>query len=185
MNIIKQHKALVCLPPRQATRAIGSFFINNFEMVDAETGEARATHNARIPQGCEDYTLVMSMRNPYERYLSIIAWKKKIDTWDGDYGGLAYKFGNFYMDHYRLKDQVDYWVRTENIADDLAKIPFVKERSVELKDQIDSFNWINPYKSSDRSIDALDKYHTEIYENTKWVFDLFDYKKDSYLDIKS
>ena len=185
MNVIKWDKALVCLPPRQATRAIGSFFCNYFEMVDLKTGEHRPTHNAQIPAGMEDYLLIMTTRNPYERYLSIISWQQKIGQWAGNAKELATKMGDYYQDHLRLKDRVDHWIRVESIADDLKQISFVHERLHELENEVDSFNWINPYKSVGRSVAELHKYYDIIYKNTQWVFEMFDYDKDSYLTIKS
>lgn len=182
MNIIEQHRTLVCLPPRQATRAISKFMQDHFDMYSQGKRPNSATHSTIIPEGFEDYDIIMTTRNPYERWLSFVAWSKAINGWDGDYEKLTDGFARQYEAH-KMYD-VKHWIRTEHIADDLLKIPFVAARKNELEKDINNFRTYNPYKSKDRPIVELQKHADKIYENCKWVFDKFGYDKNSYKTIK-
>lgn len=184
MNIIEKHRTLFCSPPRQATRAIGAFLIHNYGLVGgSERGVV--SHTTNIPEGKEEYDIVMTVRNPYFRYLSIWSWYYHL-----------YKNGKveeptsqsilknlFHLSNWGdLPDKVSYWVRTEHISEDLLKVPFIRNDYERGKIDPGAAFATNGYRSTYKEawIESLNENASLIYENQKWIFDKFGYDKDSY-----
>ena len=180
MNIVHQHKTLIALPPRQATRSIGRFFIDHYNMID-HRGNTSSQHTTHIPKDTESYDIVMTVRNPYFRYLSWVSWAHTTNQ-TIDRERLASDFGGWYTAQNSLSERVKYWVRTESIAKDILEIPFVAVDYKEGKvDPIKTFD-VNAYKSTYKEewIKDLHEYASLIYDSCEWVFNKFGYNKDSY-----
>lgn len=77
MNVSHKHKVIWWAPERTASKLISQIF-KHYEFVYYENkkktnplGEPYHSHILEIPEGCEDYRLICSIRNPYDRILSL------------------------------------------------------------------------------------------------------------------
>jgi len=184
MNIIEKHRTLFCSPPRQATRAIGAFLTRNYGLVGSK-GKNSLEHTTHIPEGKEGYDIIMTVRNPYFRYLSTWSWQNNL------YENKRVKKPTsqvvlkslFHLSNWGdLPDKVSYWVRTECIGEDLLKVPFIQNDYQKGKIDPEAEFATNFYKSTYDPIwiEDLNENASLIYENQKWIFDKFGYDKDSY-----
>ena len=177
MNYSDKYKFIVLTPPRQATRSLSGIF----QKLDTKNDfESSFTHKLEIPDGKEDYTIISSIRNPYKRYLSIYRWQS------------IFSLENLHettMNHMHSYDTlmeidkqygVDYWVDTENITEDLLKIPFVSDNMELIKEPFKTLS-SNGYQKEGKLEGVItQEIADEIYERCKIIFDKFGYKKDSW-----
>ncbi len=81
MNYCDAHKLVWFAPVRTATRATGDV-MRQLGFVNGVTGkpftEAGHTHELRVPPGKADYTVLVSVRNPYARMASVYRWLEVI-----------------------------------------------------------------------------------------------------------
>lgn len=182
MNYSDTYRYVILTPPRQATRFLAGVFKSIEFGNDVEGGDNPKTrpftHRLEIPEGKEDYKLICTIRNPYNRYLSIYRWQSIFSSTN------LHKITIDHMVDYNdiieidSKYGVDYWVDTENIYNDLLKIPIVSENFDKLKHH---FEEPNPYKEEGKHEGEItQQIADEIYESYKFVFDKFGYDKDSW-----
>ena len=86
MNVCHELKTILWLPPRTATRAIAPLF-HKFNFIRADYGKPIQgydgyTHELSIPEGCEDYDIICTVRNPF-------SWMLSIWHWDNFYPGFS------------------------------------------------------------------------------------------------
>ena len=134
MNVCHELKTVLWLPPRTASRAIVPLFHQyNFLNADFNThisGYNRYTHSICIPEGCENYEVICTVRNPYSWLLSI--WH-----WDNFYPSVSEKDRISYAEFVEkrssdlegimnnlLKAEIKYLIRYESIKEDIVKIPW-------------------------------------------------------------
>jgi len=77
MNVSHKYKVIWWAPERTATKLLTQIF-KHFEFEYPENkkknkklGEPYHSHELGIPEGCEDYQIICSVRNPYDRVLSL------------------------------------------------------------------------------------------------------------------
>jgi hypothetical protein len=74
MNYSEEHKVIWLAPERCATKLVSEIFTNyGFKVYRSEKslGDIYHSHSIKIPENFEDYKIICSMRNPYDRVLSI------------------------------------------------------------------------------------------------------------------
>lgn len=74
MNYSEEHKVIWLAPERCATKLVSEIFVKyGFKIYpsDKPLGEEYHSHSLKIPESFEDYKIICSMRNPYDRVLSI------------------------------------------------------------------------------------------------------------------
>ena len=144
-TISEKHKTFVWLPPKCATNFI-SWVLGYFEFssvaLDTETNQIHKIrpnlsthfgHSTILPPNHEELLFICAIRHPYHRILSMYQshaenpsvenFKKFIDERIvKNYHVPMFKFSSF------LKDRSpDYLIRTENLCEDILKIPFIRD----------------------------------------------------------
>jgi hypothetical protein len=144
-TISEKHKTFVWLPPKCATNFI-SWVLGYFEFssiaLDTETNQIQKIrpnlsthfgHSTILPPNHEELLFICAIRHPYHRVLSMYQshaenpsvenFKKFIDERIvKNYHIPMFKFSSF------LKDRSpNYLIRTENLCEDILKIPFIKD----------------------------------------------------------
>lgn len=138
MNISEKVKFVWWASMRCGSRSV-SEIIKHYEFYNYQTKQniwySAHTHEINVPEEFLNYKILMQVRNPYSRALSmwhLYGWKNI----DGINGTLQiestfeeYVFkGGFITDHYErgiLKYKPQYFIRYENLSEDVLKIPFV------------------------------------------------------------
>jgi len=146
MNVSYDYKAVLWLPQRTASRTIAPLFYN-YNFINAEFnspihGYEKYSHITSKPQGCENYDVICTVRNPYSWLLSI--WH-----WDNFYPGVDAKdrvpFAEFVentpsvldgiMDNI-LKVEIKYVIKYETIQESILKIPWFNMNHAELNSKL-------------------------------------------------
>ena len=143
-TISEKHKAFVWLPPKCASNFI-SWVLAYFEFssiaLDTETNQINKIrtnisthfgHSTILPPNHEELLFICAIRHPYSRVLSLyqsLAENPSVDDFKKfiderivkNYHIPMFKFSSF------LKDRSpNYLIRTENLCEDILKIPFIK-----------------------------------------------------------
>jgi hypothetical protein len=72
MNVSHEHKAIWWAPERCATKITAQIFGEaGFTNDGILLNEIYHSHDFKIPNDCEDYTVYCNIRNPYDRILGI------------------------------------------------------------------------------------------------------------------
>jgi hypothetical protein len=136
MNVNHDLKVVWWLPSRTASRSVSEIlayykFYNS--ILNLPVTESY-THAMAIPIGCDDYTLVCNIRNPYAKVLS--TWHLRHFKQEPETGNLILEksFSEFVTPaNARVEESVitqnkrtpDFYVRVEHLIDDLHKLPFL------------------------------------------------------------
>lgn len=195
-TISENHNAFVWLPPKCATNFI-SWVLAYFEFssvaMDTETNQIHRImpnqsthfgHSTILPPNHEELLFICAIRHPYHRILSMYQSQAK-DPSVGDFekfideriikNNLLFKFSSTFNDR-----NPDYLIRTENLYEDIIKIPFIRDSDLNssgiLKNFCDkkinkSYNQLDPEE-------YLRPHIKEIIHNiSSDHFDLFGYEK--------
>jgi hypothetical protein len=142
-TISEKHKAFVWLPPKCASNFI-SWVLAYFEFssiaLDTETNQINKIrtnlsthfgHSTILPPNHEELLFICAIRHPYNRVLSayqslaenpsVDDFKKFIDERVNIHNSPWFKFSSSFKDR-----SPDYLIRTENLCEDILKIPFIK-----------------------------------------------------------
>jgi hypothetical protein len=142
-TISEKHKAFVWLPPKCASNFI-SWVLAYFEFssiaLDTETNQINKIrtnisthfgHSTILPPNHEELLFICAIRHPYNRVLSVYQslaenpsvddFKKFIDERVNIHNSFWFKFSSSFKDR-----SPDYLIRTENLCEDILKIPFIK-----------------------------------------------------------
>ena len=169
MNVSHEYKTVLWLPQRTATRTIAPLFhpynFINMEHNTPITGPNGYTHDLGVPQGCEDYDIICTVRNPFSWLLSV--WH-----WDNFYPGVAeqdrisfseyVERGNWELNGFSnhiLSTKIQYFIKYESIKDNLKNIPWFNFNS-SIDDAINNNSYMseNLARKSDQSSDYLKHY---------------------------
>jgi hypothetical protein len=171
-TISEKHNAFVWLPPKCATNFI-SWVLGYFEFssitMDTETNQIHKIrpnlsthfgHSTILPPNHEELLFICAIRHPYHRVLSMFQsqfdghltvenFEKFIDErLTYNHRGPIFKFSEMLHDR-----SPDYLIRTENLYEDILKIPFIRDSDLNtsgiLKNFCDkkinqSYNQLNP-----------------------------------------
>lgn len=195
-TISEKHNAFVWLPPKCATNFI-SWVLAYFEFssiaMDTETNQIHRImpnqsthfgHSTILPPNHEELSFICAIRHPYHRILSMYQSQVK-DPSVGDFekfideriikNNLLFKFSSSFNDR-----NPDYLIRTENLYEDIMKIPFIKDSDLNssgiLKNFCDkkinkSYNQLDPEEYLTPHIKEI------IHSISSDHFDLFGYEK--------
>ena len=197
-TISEKHKAFVWLPPKCATNFV-SWVLAYFEFssvaIDTETNQVHRImpnqsthfgHSTIFPPNHEELSFICTVRNPYHRVLSMYQsqvknpsvsdFEKFIDERIVKNNNTPlFKFSSFFS-----KKNPDYLIRTENLYDDIIKIPFIRDSDLNtsgvLKNFCDkkinkSYNQLNPDEYLTPNIKKI------IHNLSSDHFDLFGYER--------
>jgi hypothetical protein len=184
MNISHEHKVIWWAPERCGTKATAHIFSKlGFEYFTDETesekqiivdGIKYQSHNIKYPEKYSDYKIICSIRNPYDRMLSLFLNftnvgstfvytkdnpQKLISTYESFIREmLLYKQSNtkeglgerpihkLYLSKYDFNNRIpDVFIKMESLEDDLGELDFVKESEIWKSGYIRDYLNHNPY----------------------------------------
>ena len=184
MNYSDEHKYLLGLPMRQGTRSIFQVFDCLGFIGDQRESYMSPTHNLEVNLGKEDYTIVFTIRHPYKKYLSLVRWQKKLDLNPLEtYDNLNHIFTLEYKQLLKVYDEfhIDYFIDTDNLKEDLLKIPLIQQNLDKpcIQEKIKNSIEINHFKENtiDESYYLTEEIKEKIYTKFERIFQLFNYQK--------
>jgi hypothetical protein len=206
-TVSEKHKSFVWLPLKCATHLI-SWVLSYFEFssisIDTDTNQIhrilgnQTTHfgvNTILPPNHNDLSFICAIRHPYQRVLSMYQFTHQVrHNFETANVNNFEKFINdtivknrqqdnhtFFDFSETIKDRMpDYIIKTENLYQDLIKIPFIKESDLNNSGVLKNFcnkkinessNKLNPEEYLTPHIKEI------IYNISSDHFDLFGYEK--------
>lgn len=184
MNISHEHKIIWWAPERCGTKATAHIFSKlGFEYFTDKTetkkhmtddGIYYQSHSLKYPEKYSDYKIICSIRNPYDRMLSIFSNFTNIGSnfvYTKDKSqNLVNTFESFiremllynkvsteedlekkpiqksYLSKYSFESQIpDFFIKMESLEEDLGKLEFVKESKIWKSGYIRDYLNRNPY----------------------------------------
>jgi hypothetical protein len=170
MNVSHEHKAIWWAPERCATKITAQIFGEaGFTNDGILLNEIYHSHDFKIPNDCEDYTVYCNIRNPYDRILGIFlnftnvglsfvyTREKKqdlINKFEFFIDEFVTKNRRFYENNqigeeptlWRFFDKMNFnlkypnvFIKTESLKEDLSKIEFVTNTYIWKSGRIDEF----------------------------------------------
>jgi len=187
MNVSDKYKLLWFATPRSASRSLCSILWDKLEFKNIfEVSCSTYTHQIVYDhQKYSDYKIIMSVRNPYSKYVSI--WqllKNEYQTFEkyvlSDYNWTDVE--NNSIDICKLNNRnIEYLIKYESIDVDILKLPY--DLNFELMKT-------NVYKSDIKRIDDgkysdYKFYYNQeladiVYKRNQNIFEFFGYEKDSW-----
>ena len=193
MSYSEKFKVVWLNPMRTATRSCISF--------QKKLGfEEWGVHSFQIPKERDDYQIIVNIRNPYSRLVSLYKinciWKKTefviegFEPWvthalhdDNRIENISTVHLDLLIDN--LPKKPDVFVKIETLEDDLKKLWFIKDNlellSSDFESQINNNRYINEYREH---IPWQNFYNQEladfVYQKTQKQFEMFNYEKDSW-----
>jgi hypothetical protein len=184
MNISHKHKIIWWAPERCGTKATAHIFSKlGFEYFTDETEKKKIitddginyqSHNLKYPEKYEDYKIICSIRNPYDRMLSIFSnftnigssfvytkdkAQRLVETYETfiremllynkstTYEDLEKKpIQKSYLSKYNFETRIpDFFIKMECLEEDLGKLDFVRESSIWKSGYIHDYLTHNPH----------------------------------------
>ena len=196
-TISEKHKAFVWLPPKCASNFI-SWVLAYFEFssiaLDTETNQINKIrtnisthfgHSTILPPNHEELLFICAIRHPYNRVLSLYQslaenpsvddFKKFIDERVNFHQSPWFKFSSSFKDR-----SPDYFIRTENLCEDILKIPFINNSDLNSSGVLKNFcnRKINKSYHQLNPEEYLTPHIKEIIHNlSSDHFDLFGYER--------
>ena len=192
MNHSDEYKTILLLPMRQGARAVFSPFSYLGFISNTENNKVTPTHRLEIPKGKSHYDIISTIRHPYKRYKSIIEWSSEINKNINKYTSHkeAFKDVSRIMDDYftilkfNNEYSLKYTIDTESMADDILKIPCIKNNlqdsclQYKLESNIYKNQFITENPKTPLTSEPLPDYITEqIYSRYQEYFETFNYQK--------
>lgn len=206
MNYSKKHKVIWWAPERCATKLVAEIFSNyDFEYKESNESPAQRltspyhSHSILIPEEFKDYKIVCSIRNPYDRVLSLFTTFTTSGTQTTytkkNKHVFIERFSDFvnqlllysevrkldpnpeknillrnYVAKYDFDDRIpDAFIRLENIKEDLSKLDFISESPMWKSNFFNEFISNNPYLN----IKPYKFNEVYTYESAQLVFNYF------------
>ena len=204
-TISEKHKTFIWLPPRCATNFISwvlAYFEFSSVLIDTEINEIQTirpnqsthfSHCTIFPQNHEELSFICAIRNPYHRVLSMYQslfehpyysrnQHKSVENFEQYVNDRIVKDKSLWFEFSSsFKDRSpDYLIRTENLYDDILKIPFIRDSDLNssgiLKNFCDkkinqSYTQLNPEEYLTPRIKEI------IHSLSSDHFDLFGYER--------
>jgi hypothetical protein len=202
MNYNDDLKVVWITPMRTGTRSSGAIMSKlNFKNDINKVQRGGVVHGIGVPDGKEDYNLIVNIRNPYSRLVSIFhLYMSRSKNYDKKFYDWITKKHYIYEDGFfniyiagRLKGlpkKPDCYIRMENFEDDIKSLWFVKENFDLLEQTINDNIEKNRYLTEFEEYGFTKKnswkeyYNEEIAEivflKLKGEFDFFNYDKNSW-----
>lgn len=212
MNVSHKLKLIWWAPARNATRAVSEVLCHynfyNYEINEkADLRTTYHTHTCKIPTGLENYDILLQVRNPYSRLVSI--WHLDcFTTKNGEDLYITKPFKEYIEDihkitnlHYEecLKIKLPkYIIKYESLEKDMLNLPFLDLTNADVKTAWNRFIVNNGYtgegpnnetgflkRSLNLNYADWQSYYTEhtadlVYKNYAEQFAAFNYTKDSW-----
>jgi hypothetical protein len=208
MNASHKVKWIWWAPARCATRSISDIMYHYEFKEHPDQNEIvyhpdGYTHKIGIPVGCEDYKIVMQVRNPYSRILSL--WHLECFKETDEILTITKPFEEFvigrvasdYVEAINIRFP-DYLIRYENLIKDIVNLPFIDMNDLFIQKEFINNIFSNNYRNAGtydesglkRDPNAFQfadwkSYYNEnlaniVYTNNKEQFEVFGYAKDSW-----
>lgn len=175
MNVLHDYRLVFLLPPRTGARYIFQTLMP-LGMVSEGPRENVVSHSPWIPEGCEGYKTVLSVRNPYTRVVSCWAgWLPQVDPrlrrYRGDLNefviGMGRKLRQAMVpiaDAYGLG--TDYLIRQESLEADVKRLVPEHESNPHAREKYRSTPYGHDLMKmfSDRSRDMVAQLYQEDFE---------------------
>jgi hypothetical protein len=184
MNISHEHKIIWWAPERCGTKATAhifsklgfEYFIGTDETIKTITDDGinYQSHNIEYPEKYNDYKIICSIRNPYDRMLSIFSNFTNVGTTfvytKNNHQKLVNTFESFiremllynkvtttedlekrliqksYLYKYRFESRIpDFFIKMESLEEDLGKLDFVRESEIWKSGYIRDYLKHNPH----------------------------------------
>ena len=162
--------------------------------------EEHGSHNFNVPKDKVDYQIIVNIRNPYSRLVSLYKinciWEQTEFTIEGfklwikdvlDDSKIKHNMSTVYLDQLinSLPKKPDVFVKIESFNEDLKKLWFIKENMdllvSDFDSQINENQYVNEYREH---IPWQNFYNQEladfVYQKTQKQFEMFNYEKDSW-----
>lgn len=206
MNYSKKHKIIWWAPERCATKLVADIFSNyDFEYKETPDSDPKEltspyhSHTIFVPEEFHDFKIVCSIRNPYDRVLSlftnftdvgsqIVYTKNTKDKFINRFSEFVKQLLQYsevrkldpdpeknivlrkYCAKYDFDDRIpDHFIRMEYLKEDLSKLNFILESSLWKSNFFDSFISDNPFINLKPY--RFDEVYT--YESAQIVFNYF------------
>ena len=201
MNYNDNLKVVWITPMRTGTRSSGAIMHKlNFKSEINNIHQKETVHGIDIPEGKEDYKLIVNIRNPYSRMVSLYylhmynskQFNQVFDRWVKSNLSFSDYNKNFFIleSLKQLPKLPDFYIRMENFEDDIKSLWFVKENFDLLEQTINDNIEKNRYLTEFEEYGFTKKnswkeyYNEEIAEivflKLKGEFDFFNYDKNSW-----
>jgi len=201
MNYNDDLKVVWITPMRTGTRSSGAIMSKlDFKSENNNIHQKEIVHGIGIPEGKEDYMLIVNIRNPYSRMVSLYylylhnskQFNQSFDRWvKSNLSFSDYNKSFFILDSLKkLSKLPDLYVRMENFKNDINSLWFVKENFDLLEQTINDNIEKNRYLTEFEEYGFTKKnswkeyYNEEIAEivflKLKGEFDFFNYDKNSW-----
>ena len=201
MNYNDDLKVVWITPMRTGTRSSGAIMHKlNFKSEINNIHQKETVHGIGIPKGKEDYKLIVNIRNPYSRMVSLYylhmynskQFNQVFDRWvKSNLSFSDYNKSFFILESLKqLPKLPDFYIRMENFEDDIKSLWFVKENFDLLEQTINDNIEKNRYLTEFEEYGFTKKnswkeyYNEEIAEivflKLKGEFDFFNYDKNSW-----
>jgi hypothetical protein len=196
MNYSNKLKIGWITPMRTATRTCGA--LQKLYNFDVSYQHTYFTTKDKI-----DYTLILNIRNPYSRLVSLYriflfqnkTYSRNFESWVR--GVIKEEYTNshllrgydFFLD--RIIDEIgkipDYFVRVEFLEKDLKSLPFVKNGNIDLSEYFETEIYCNRYEKEFGDLNDWKLLYTQeladlVYFGMEKQFKLFNYNKDYWKD---
>jgi hypothetical protein len=206
MNFSTKHKIIWWAPERCATKLVADIFSNyDFEYKESINSEPKEltspyhSHKIFVPEEFNDFKIVCSIRNPYDRVLSLFTNFTSVGSemvyTKKDNQLFINGFSNFvnqllcysqvrkfdldseknvllknYVAKYDFDDRIpDYFIRMEHLKEDLSKLDFIAESPLWKSNFFDDFISNNPFMNLKPY--SFDEIYT--FESARIVFNYF------------
>jgi hypothetical protein len=202
MNYNDELKVVWITPMRTGTRSSGAIMSKlNFKSENNNTPQKETVHGIGIPEGKEDYKLIVNIRNPYSRMVSLYylylhnsnQFNQSFDRWVKSNLSFSDYNKNFFIleSLKKLPKLPDLYVRMENFKNDINSLWFVKQNFDFLEQTLKNNIENNLYDSDEFQSNGFIKkeswkeYYNEeisefVYKKMKNEFDFFNYDKNSW-----
>ena len=201
MNYNDELKVVWITPTRTGTRSSGTIMSKlKFKSDNNGIHQKETVHGIGIPEGKEDYKLIVNIRNPYSRMVSLYylylhnsnQFNQSFDRWvKSSLSFSDYNKNLFILENLKkLPKLPDLYVRMENFKNDINSLWFVKENFDFLEQTLKHNIENNLYDSRVQFNEFVKKeswkeYYNEeisefVYKKMKNEFDFFNYDKNSW-----
>jgi hypothetical protein len=202
MNYNDDLKVVWITPMRTGTRSSGAIMSKlNFKSENNNIPQKETVHGIGIPEGKEDYNLIVNIRNPYSRMVSLYylylynsnQFNQSFDRWVKSNLSFSDYNKNFFIleSLKKLPKLPDLYVRMENFKNDINSLWFVKENFDFLEQTLKHNIENNLYDSDEfhskgfKKKESWKEYYNEeisefVYKKMKNEFDFFNYNKNSW-----
>jgi hypothetical protein len=202
MNYNDDLKVVWITPTRTGTRSSGAIMSKlDFKSENNNIRQKETVHGIGIPEGKEDYKLIVNVRNPYSRMVSLYylemnnskQFNQSFDRWVKSNLYFSDYNINFFISESlkKLPKLPDLYVRMENFKNDINSLWFVKENFDFLEQTLKHNIENNLYDSDEfhsngfKKKESWKEYYNEeisefVYKKMKNEFDFFNYDKNSW-----